>query len=116
MQRATQLLGKDSDPSIASDRLSEAYQVYVAGTKQQYPIEELPSIRALSGERTTVDDVDIHQNNAIIPVEVWGTPVFDEQGNVAYAIAAFQDISDRKQAEHFLANYNRILEQQVTES
>jgi PAS domain S-box-containing protein len=46
---------------------------------------------------------------------VWGTPVFDEQGNVAYAIAAFQDISERKQTEHLLANYNRTLEQQVAE-
>ncbi|MBD3884852.1 AAA family ATPase [Phormidium tenue FACHB-886] len=114
-QRATQLLGKEIDPSVPSDQLAEAYQVYLSGTKQQYPIERLPSIRALSGERTTVDDIDIHQNNVIIPVEVWGTPVFDEQGDVAYAIAAFQDITERRQAAHLLANYNRVLEQQVTE-
>ena len=31
------------------------------------------------------------------------------------AIAAFQDITERKQAEHLLANYNRTLEQQVAE-
>ncbi|MGL4621219.1 MAG: PAS domain-containing sensor histidine kinase, partial [Chroococcidiopsis sp.] len=47
--------------------------------------------------------------------EVWGTPIFDEQGKVAYAIAAFQDITERKQAENLLADYNRILEQQVAE-
>jgi len=28
---------------------------------------------------------------------VWGTPIFDEQGNVAYALAAFQDITERRQ-------------------
>jgi hypothetical protein len=69
----------------------------------------------LSSERTTVDDIDIHQKNKTIPVEVWGTPVFDERGKVAYAIVAFQDITKRKQAEKLLANYNQTLEQQVTE-
>ncbi|MBD3887107.1 PAS domain-containing protein [Phormidium tenue FACHB-886] len=114
-QRAIQLTGKESDPAVPSDQLAETYQVYLAGTEQPCPPEELPSNRALSGEHVTVDDIEIHQDNAVIPVEVWGTPVFDEQGNVAYAIAAFQDITERKQAEHLLANYNRILEQQVTE-
>jgi PAS domain-containing protein len=46
---------------------------------------------------------------------VWGTPVFDEQGSVIYAIVAFQDITERKQAEKLLADYNRTLEQQVAE-
>jgi PAS domain-containing protein len=59
--------------------------------------------------------MEIRQNNATIPVEVWGTPVFDEQGKVAYAIVAFQDITQRKQAEKLLAEYNQTLEQQITE-
>jgi PAS domain S-box-containing protein len=75
----------------------------------------MPSVRALSGERTRIDDIEIHQNGKIIPVEVWGTPIFDELGNVAYAITAFQDITERKQTELLLANYNRTLEQQVAE-
>lgn len=114
-QRATQLLGKGIDPSLTPNQLAEVYQTYLAGTDQKYPTEKMPIIRALSGERTTVDDIDIRQNNATIPVEVWGTPIFDEQGKVAYAIAAFQDITERKQAEQLLANYNSTLEQQVIE-
>ena len=114
-QRATQLLGKGIDPAITSNQISEVYQLYLEGTDREYPTEQLPGIRALSGERTRIDDVEIHQNNATIPVEVWGTPVFDEQGTVAYAIAAFQDITERKQAEKLLADYNQTLEQQVTE-
>ncbi|CAA9576147.1 Adenylate cyclase [uncultured Synechococcales cyanobacterium] len=108
-------MGKGIDPAVAPDQIAQVYQFYLAGTDQIYPTEKLPIIRALSGERTRIDDVEIHQNNATIPLEVWGTPAFDEQGNVAYAIAAFQDITERKQAEHLLANYNRILEQQVAE-
>ncbi|HEY9660845.1 MAG TPA: histidine kinase, partial [Allocoleopsis sp.] len=114
-QRAVHLSGKGSDPSVSLDQLVEEYQIYLAGTDQPYPTEALPSIRALSGEHSTVDDIEIRQNDKIIPVEVWGTPVFDEQGNVSYAIVAFQDITRRKQAEQVLADYNCTLEQQVTE-
>ncbi|PSB25404.1 AAA family ATPase [Stenomitos frigidus] len=114
-QRGIQLMGKGIDPSIPPDQIAEAYQFYVTGTNQIYPTERLPVIQALSGEHATVDDIDIRQNNATIPVEVWGTPVFDEQGNVVYGIVAFQDITERKQAEKLLADYNQILEQQVTE-
>jgi PAS domain S-box-containing protein len=114
-QRAVQLIGKESDSSVTLDQLVEAYQLYLAGTDEPYPTEKLPAIQALSGDRTRVDDIEIHHNNATIPVEVWGTPVFDEQGNVAYAIAAFQDITERKQAEQLLADYNHTLEQQVVE-
>ncbi|MCC5661152.1 AAA family ATPase, partial [Nostoc sp. XA010] len=114
-QRGIHLMGKGIDPAVPPDQIAEAYQFYVTGADQIYPTEKMPIIRALSGERTTIDDVEIRQNNQTIPVEVWGTPVFDEQGNVVYAIAAFQDITERKQAEHLLANYNRTLEQQVAQ-
>ncbi|MEH2079512.1 MAG: AAA family ATPase [Nostoc sp.] len=114
-QQAIQLLGKGIVPSATSDQLAEVYQLYLAGGEQPYPIENLPVMRALSGERTRIDDLEIHQNNAIIPVEGWGTPIFDEQGKVAYAISAFQDITERKQAEQLLADYNRTLEQQVAQ-
>ncbi|MEH2361815.1 AAA family ATPase [Nostoc sp.] len=114
-QQGIQLMGKEIDPSVTPDQIAEIYQFYLARTDQKYPTEKLPIIRALSGERTTVDDIEIRQNNATIPVEAWGTPVFDEQGDVAYAIVAFQDITERKQAENLIANYNRTLEQQVAQ-
>ncbi|MDZ7951121.1 AAA family ATPase [Nostoc sp. DedQUE09] len=114
-KKGIELLGKEQDPSAAPEQFGEFYQVYLAGTDCIYPTEKMPIVRALSGDRTTVDDIEIHLNNATIPVEVWGTPVFDEQGNVTYAIATFQDITERKQAEQLLADYNRTLEQQVAQ-
>ncbi|MEH2182259.1 AAA family ATPase [Nostoc sp.] len=98
-QRATQMLGKGNDPSIAQDQIVEAYQLYIAGTNQLYPTEKLAAVRALSGESTMIDDIEIQVNNKRIPCESWGTPIFDEQGNVAYAIVAFQDITKRRQAQ-----------------
>ncbi len=114
-QRAIQLLGQGIVPTATPDQLAEVYQIYVAGTDQPYPTEKMAIVRALSGDRTMIDDMEIRRNNVAMPVEVWGTPVFDEQGDVAYAIATFQDITERKQAEKLLADYNHTLEQQVVE-
>ncbi|MEH2369795.1 PAS domain-containing protein [Nostoc sp.] len=114
-QKAIQLLGKSVLPSVTPEQIVEVYQLYVAGTDRPYPTEQLMIRRALNGEQGSVDDIEIHQGNRIIPIESWGTPIFDESGNILYAIAAFQDITERKQAEKLLAEYNRTLEQQVAE-
>ncbi|BAY18182.1 serine/threonine protein kinase and signal transduction histidine kinase with GAF and PAS/PAC sensor [Anabaenopsis circularis NIES-21] len=114
-QRGIQLLGKGVDPTATPDHLAEVYQVYLAGTDQKCSPEDMPIVRALKGERTRTDNLEIHQGETIIPIEAWGTPVFDEQGKVAYAIVAFQDITERKQAQKLLADYNQTLEQQITE-
>lgn len=98
-QMAQKLLGKEIITEASHQKLSENYQAYIAGTNQLYPSEKLPIVRALRGESTRVNDVEIHLNDKIIPLEVWGTPIFDEQENITYAIAAFQDITERKQAE-----------------
>ncbi|MGV0106418.1 histidine kinase [Nostoc sp. DSM 114160] len=114
-QKAIQLLGKSVLPSVTPEQIAEVYQLYVAGTDRLYPTEQLMIRRALNGEQGSVDDIEIHQGNRIIPIESWGTPIFDESGNILYAIAAFQDITERKQAEKLLAEYNRTLEQQVAQ-
>ncbi|MDF5723629.1 MAG: PAS domain-containing protein [Rhizonema sp. PD37] len=114
-QRRIELVGKGVDTTVTPHQYADIYQFYRAGTDQKYPSEQLPIVRALNGERTTVDDMEIHRNDVIIPIEAWGTPVFDEQGNVAYAIVAFQDITERRRSEQLLADYNYTLEQQVAE-
>jgi PAS domain S-box-containing protein len=98
-QRAKELLCKGVEPSLIRGEISEFYQLYIAGTDEFYPTERLSIIRALRGEIATNDDVEIRQSNKIIPIETWGTPIFDEKDNITYAIVAFQDISERKKAE-----------------
>ncbi|MHC5894650.1 cache domain-containing protein [Nostoc sp.] len=89
-QKAIQLLGNGVLPSVTPEQIAEVYQLYVAGTDRPYPTEQLMIRRALNGEQGSVDDIEIHQGNRIIPIESWGTPIFDESGNILYAIAAFQ--------------------------
>lgn len=97
-QKAQELLGKGFVPHTSTEQLSEVYQIYQTGTNQEYPVDDLPVIRALRGERATADDVEIHQGDQIVPLECWATPIYDGQGDILYAIWAFIDITERKQA------------------
>jgi two-component system sensor histidine kinase ChiS len=128
-QRAQQLLGKGVIPEITAEQLTVVYQFYLADTEQFYPNDHQPTIRALAGEYSTVDDIEIHQAEQIIPIEAWGTPIFDDKEQITYAMMAFQDITERKQAEaererftnelfelnQKLEEYSRTLEQRVAE-
>ncbi|MEG4963702.1 MULTISPECIES: AAA family ATPase [unclassified Microcoleus] len=96
---AIQLLGKGVISQVASEQIPDVYQIYKAGTYQEYPFADLPIVRALKGESATAEDMEIHQGNKIIPIEGWGTPIYDEKDNISYAIVAFQDITERKKAE-----------------
>ncbi|QSJ14241.1 HAMP domain-containing protein [Nostoc sp. UHCC 0702] len=110
-----QLLGIETLAEVESEQLAEFYQIYLAESDQLYPTAQLPIMRSLAGETVHVDNLELHQDNKIIPLEVFSTPIFDETGNIVYAIAASIDITERKQAQKLLADYNSILEQQVAE-
>ncbi len=113
--QAKQLLGREILPEAQTAELSQAYQIYQARTQDLYPIEQLPVVRALAGETVTVDDLEIHHAEKIVPLNVSTTPIYNKAGKIEYAIATFQDISDRKTTEKLLANYNKTLEAQVTQ-
>ncbi len=112
---ARELLGADTIPESNADQLAATYQLYAANSDRLYPPDNLPILRALKGEFARVDDVEIRQNGNIVALEISTTPIFDINGNISYAIAAFQDISDRKQAEKVIVDYQRILEAQIQE-
>jgi len=128
-QKAKQLFGKGVESKTPIEQLNAVYQIYLAGTEQLYPNERQPGVLALRGESVTVDDMEIHQTDKIIPIEGWGTPIFDEKHNINYAMMAFQDITERRQAEaererftnelfelnQKLEEYSHTLEQKVAE-
>ncbi|HVZ80196.1 MAG TPA: ATP-binding protein [bacterium] len=99
-QKARELLGKGIVAFSESKDLSTIYSSFVAGTEDPYPNEKSPVVRALNGERSSVEDMEIHHpDGRIIPIQVWGTPVTDLKGNVNFALAVFSDITERKQVE-----------------
>jgi PAS domain S-box-containing protein len=102
-------------PFVEHDELTEYYQIYLAGTDQLYPTDELPTVYSFAGETVHVDNMEFRHPNKTIPVEVLSTPIFDESGKVIYALTVCIDITERKKAEKILTDYNSILEQQVAE-
>ena len=56
-------------------------------------------MRALAGDTSTVDDIEIPVGDRVVPLSIWAAPIRGENGSVEYAIAAFQDISARRRAE-----------------
>ncbi|MEG4960457.1 MULTISPECIES: AAA family ATPase [unclassified Microcoleus] len=114
-QTAHQLSAIPRIPEANTEKLAEACQLYLAGTNELYPTAQMPIVRSLAGETVKVDDIEFHRPDKIVSLEVSSTPIVDETGKINYAIATFQDITDRKQAEKVLADYNRTLEQQVSD-
>ncbi len=57
--RAREILGKGIPDDATASNLAEAYSAYLAGTNTLYPTERMPIVRALSGETSTVSDMEI---------------------------------------------------------
>jgi adenylate cyclase len=98
-RKAKEIFGKGVVSDIPAEQLSEVYQFYQAGNLQNCPVENLPIIRALSGETSVADDLEVRQGDQIIPLEIQATPIYDKDGKIVYAINTLQDITERKQAE-----------------
>ncbi len=97
-QITTHIFGKDQSSKLSATQLPDVYQLYQAGTTEIYPASKLPVQRALRGETARVDDIEVHQGEKIIPLEICGTPIFAGD-HIVYAICVLQDISERQLAE-----------------
>lgn len=107
-ETAEQLLGQGIGKEPGPDELAETYHVYLEGTEEQYPAHRMPIVRALQGMSTEAEDMDIHRPDGILSVQVWATPIFNEHGEVTHAIAAFQDITERKRTEKRVATQHSV--------
>ena len=96
---AERLLGKGIVAKSLPGDLAQIYHAYRASDGNPYPSEALPLIRALRGDCSAIDDLEVDNGQRRVPLEVWGTPIFDGKGEVLYGLTAFQDISERRQAE-----------------
>jgi PAS domain S-box-containing protein len=94
---AEEMLGRGVSPDAASDELAEMYAAYKAGTDETYPTDQMPVVRGLSGERSHVDDMEIRRpDGSTILLDVTGTPVRNEAGEIIASLAVFQDITERR--------------------
>jgi signal transduction histidine kinase len=114
-RRSQDLLGQGVMPDAPLEKLSEIYHTYVAGTDRIYPMAETPLARALAGEQAHADDIEIHRPGGSVRLEVWGAPVFGDDGRVKFGIAAFGDITDRERLRREREALNATLARNVVE-
>lgn len=95
------------------DQAIEYFSFRQTGSNDKYPLDNHPVYKALNGTPASTDDLEMDRGDKLIPLEIWASPIKDEEGNVNAAVAVFQDITQRKQAEAELALYQKQLEQLV---
>jgi PAS domain S-box-containing protein len=102
-EEAKKILGRGLVPGTSPENIGEVYNAYIQGTNQPYPSDRIPIVRALSGERSTISDIEVWRPDSIAPLFVTGAPIYDSDGTLQYAMAAFVDISEQKLSEQKLA-------------
>ena len=99
-QKARELLGRGIVQSTDPSQLSALFKAFRAGTDEPYPAGEIPIGKALKGEKSSIEDLEIHlPDGRIIPLQIWGTPVVGMKGELQYALAIFSDITERRHVE-----------------
>ncbi|MBI4670810.1 MAG: PAS domain S-box protein [Chloroflexi bacterium] len=106
---AIEMLGKGLDPYATPENISERYQVIEVATGQIAPPKDLPLLRALAGEKMTRNDIAIHRADRDIPMQSSATPIYDEQGRIEYAVAAWSDLTLVRRAEQDVRRQNVYL-------
>ena len=110
-KEAERVLGRGVVSGVNATTLAQTYNVFQAGTDRLYPIEQLAINRAARGMPSHIDDMEIRKpDSPVIPLEVWGRPVYGADGNVIYALAAFADVSERDARESTIAGQVALLE------
>ncbi|MFP4555828.1 MAG: PAS domain S-box protein [Bacteroidales bacterium] len=100
---AKELLGRGILPKVSSKNMSQAYKAYKQKTNTQYPTNEMPIIKGMNGLSSHVDDLEVkHPDGSRVLLEIFGSPVFDQKGNVWASLVTFFDITQRKLSEQAL--------------
>lgn len=111
---AIDMLGPEIFYQFSHEGLKQTQLTYYAGTRTEYPHEKIPVARALRGERSSIDDIEVHIGDHVIPLEISASPVYGPDNTVIYAIGIFQDISERKQTRKAIKEsedkYRRLID------
>jgi PAS domain S-box-containing protein len=98
-QRGREIMGIPPEQDLTGHDPNDLCAMYYAASAQIYPREQQPLQRALRNEQCYVDDMMIRLKDRDVPLEAWGKPIVDSEQQISYAMAIFQDISERRRAE-----------------
>ena len=94
------LLGSGIIPDANEHNLSEIYKAYKGDTQKQYPTAEMPIVLGMKGISSHIDDMVVERpDGSRLLLEVYGTPVKDEQGKPWASLVTYMDITKRRKTE-----------------
>jgi signal transduction histidine kinase/CHASE3 domain sensor protein/CheY-like chemotaxis protein len=109
---AVRMLGEGILSGNNYSDIREIYPSYISGTNEPYPVDKRPVVRVLKGESNIcVEDVETEKDGIRIPLRINATHIADEEGNIEFAIAVFEDITTVKEAENELRKAKKLAEE-----
>ncbi|NEU69434.1 response regulator [Spirosoma agri] len=109
-QAASDLFGGITQLTSYSDILNRL-TVYQFPDGKPYPMERRPAYRALRGETSQVDDMELRIGDKRIQILSSSRPIYDADGTLQYVISSNMDISDRVLSEGRLQEAKELAEQ-----
>ncbi len=102
-REAERLLGQPPVPGTPAERLNTTYGAFVHGTDELYPHQRMPLIRALAGEVSGVEDMELrHPDGSRVLLQVIAAPIRGARGQINACVVAMQDIGERIKAQQAL--------------
>lgn len=100
-EEAKKLLGRGILPEVNKETLNVIYKAYKNGTNTPYPIEDMPIIKGMQGEKAHIDDMNvIRPDGTETLLEIFGTPVYNEKNEIIMSLVHFIDITQKKKNEN----------------
>lgn len=106
---AREILGPQAVDGRPVREVLDPSGLYVRGTDEPYPLSKLPLFQALAGRRSTVDDLEVDAGRSTRTlVQMSGTPIADEDGEVLQAVATLQDITHQHRLQTQIRQAQRM--------
>jgi PAS domain S-box-containing protein len=92
---------------------SRAFGLFLPGTDEHFPAEQLPLPRAVRGEH--VPETEVFVRNAQVPDGAWtsvtGSPLKDAAGRPIGGVVVFRDVTEQKRAQELSQRLSSAVEQ-----
>jgi signal transduction histidine kinase/DNA-binding NarL/FixJ family response regulator len=97
---ALRLLGPGILADTSGSNPAEVYPTYKGGSRVPYPPDQLPVRMGMNGVSSHIDDLVVERPDGTATLlELFGSPVIDERGQVWASLVSCFDISERKALE-----------------
>ncbi|HKX17041.1 MAG TPA: diguanylate cyclase [bacterium] len=99
---AVRLFG--ASPAASPQHSIMGAHLYRAGSPEPYPVDALPDVRALKGERVTLDDIEARHGTDKRNLNSLALPILDSLGHITHAVVVAGDVTDQRRADVVLHN------------